>query len=196
VNKTLALELEELRQRDLETRSRLLAEERLYGTYDEEMQNVHVENARALDRIVSQHGWPGVSLVGLDGCRAAWMIAQHSICTPDLQRRFLDLLEEAVAKAEAPAKQAAMLTDRIRFNEDRPQVYGTVLDWDEKGVLGCRLEDIDRVDSLREEVGLPPLEKSIEENERAIAAEGGKPPEDFHAFRREFKKWARDVGSR
>ena len=115
MNETLAGELQGLKQRDLETRSKLLAEGRLYGSYEPEMQRVHVENAEALDRIVAQHGWPGISLVGIDGCRAAWMIAQHSICTPQLQRGFLKLLEEAAVIEEVPAKQVAMLSDRIRF---------------------------------------------------------------------------------
>ena len=194
MNETLAAELESLKQRDLETRSKLLAEGRLYGSYEAEMQRVHVENAEALDRIVAQHGWPGISMVGIDACRAAWMVAQHSICTPRLQRKFLKLLEEAVGKEDVPAKQAAMLVDRIRFNEDRPQVYGTVLDWDENGVLGCPLENPEEVDKRRKDVGLPPLQESIEATGKEIAAEGGKPPQDYHAFRKKFHEWAREVG--
>lgn len=82
-NKLLA-ELESLKREDLETRKRLLSENRLYGTYDEEMQRVQRENANALNRMVSIHGWPGISKVGLEGSRAAWLIAQHAICTPEL----------------------------------------------------------------------------------------------------------------
>ncbi|HOP41362.1 MAG TPA: hypothetical protein PLI53_09990, partial [Geobacteraceae bacterium] len=65
MNDALAAELKSLKQRDIETRERLLKEGKLYGFYDDEMQRVHIENAKALDHIISVHGWPGVSMVGL-----------------------------------------------------------------------------------------------------------------------------------
>jgi len=194
MNDQLAAQLEQLKQRDLETRAWLLAKGRLYGIYHQAMQTVHIENARALDAITQQHGWPGISLVGLAGCRAAWLVAQHSICTPELQRSFLDLLTAAAQKGEAPMKQVAMLTDRIRFNENRPQVYGTVFDWNENGELGCNIEDPETIDERRKIAGLPPYRESLQENITAIENEGGKPPPDFPDYQRAFFTWARDVG--
>lgn len=128
MDKELLEELRGIEQRDTDTREKLLREQRLYGTHDEEMQQVHRENAAELAGIVSRYGWPGISKVGLVGCRLAWVIAQHSICTPELQKGFLRTLEEAAKVGDVPMKQVAMLTDRIRFNEGRPQIYGTVLD--------------------------------------------------------------------
>lgn len=116
MNNDLAQKLEELKQRDIQKRSQLISENRLFGTYDREMQKVHIENAIALDIIVSEYGWTGISLVGIEGCQSAWLIAQHSICTPDLQRKFLKLMTEAAEKREVPKRQVAMLADRIRFN--------------------------------------------------------------------------------
>ena len=194
MNKSIAQKLEKLKQRDIQKRSQLISENRLYGAYDREMQKVHLKNAIALDKIVSEYGWTGISLVGLQGCQTAWLIAQHSICTPDLQRKFLEAMTEAAAKEDVPKRQVAMLADRIRFNEGRPQIYGTVLDWDKNGVSGCEIEDIDRVDLLRKEVGLPTLQEFIESNAKAVEAEGGKPPEDFVAYRQKFITWAKNVG--
>ncbi|EFK95052.1 conserved hypothetical protein, partial [sediment metagenome] len=54
------------------------------GTHDEEMQAVHIANAKALAELVAEDGWPGISTVGLEGSRTAWLIAQHAICTPEL----------------------------------------------------------------------------------------------------------------
>ena len=118
-------ELLALLQRDTDTRKRLLDEGRLYGDYAQEMQQVHRENAERLAAVIERHGWPGPARVGLEASRAAWTIAQHSICTPALQRGFLDALKAAVARGDAPKLQLAYLTDRIRFNEGRPEVYGT-----------------------------------------------------------------------
>ncbi len=192
----LLAELLGLKQRDLATRERLLKEGRLYGFYEEAMQRVHTENAQALQRIVAAHGWPGVSMVGLEGCRAAWLVAQHAICTPSLQRQFLQQLEAARASGDAPPKLVALLTDRIRFNEGRPQVYGTVLDWNERGELGCELEDPARIDELRARVGLPAFEESLREQRRAVEAEGGRAPPDLELYRAEANQWAKRVGWR
>ena len=71
VNRQVFDKLLALKQRDTDMRSRLLQEGKLYGDYAPEMQQVHRENAKRLDEIIAKHSWPGVSLVGLEGCRAA-----------------------------------------------------------------------------------------------------------------------------
>lgn len=194
MNRQLLDDLLALKQRDTDMRSRLLSEGRLYGDYAPEMQQVHRENAHALDAIVSTHGWPGISLVGLEGCRAAWFVAQHSICTPELQRKFLTLLAKAAESGDAPKAQVAFLTDRIRFNENRPQVYGTVLGWNEDGELSCEIEDPANVDERRRAVGLAPFLEDLEKHRRAVQAEGGKPPADFAQYKQRGREWARNVG--
>ena len=196
MDKELLSQLEILRQRDIETRRKLLEEGRLYGVYDEDMQKVHRENANALDEIIEINGWPGISMVGLDGSRAAWLIAQHAICTPHLQRKFLEHMTKAAEGDEVPLKQVALLTDRIRFNEGKPQVYGTVLDWNANGELACMLEKPEKVDELRAQVGLPPFEQTLEEHRAEVEAEGGVPPENYEAYKQASDDWAKSVGWR
>jgi len=196
MNEALFEKLRILEQRDSETRERLLKENRLFGRYDEEMQRVHTENAVDLASIVESYGWPGIPEVGIDGCRLAWVIAQHSICTPELQRGFLRAMEEAAKVGDVPKKQVAMLTDRICFNEGRAQVYGTVLDWDASGELNCEVEDPENVDARRASVNLEPLAEALKEHRRAVAAEGGKPPESFEAYKEGANLWAKQVGWR
>ena len=196
MNPAIVATLRKLAERDRRTRERLLAEGRLFGDYADEMQRVHRDNAAALADLVAAHGWPGRTLAGEEGSRLAWRIAQHSICTPGLQRGFLASLRRAVATGDAPPRQAAMLLDRIRFNEGRPQVYGTVFDWNERGELGCEIEDTAGVDARRAAVGLPPFAQSLAEQRAAVAAEGGAPPADFAAYRRRQAAWARRIGWR
>ena len=194
MNQQLLNELLALKQRDLDIHSRLLREGRLYGDYAPEMQNVHRENAIELDRITSKHGWPGQALVGLEGCRAAWLIAQHSINTPTLQRKFLTLLVNASERGDVPKKQVAFLTDRIRFNENKPQVYGTVLDWNEKGDLSCEVEDPANLDARRKEVGLAPFREDLEKHKEEVKSEGGIPPKNFAEYKQKGREWASSVG--
>ena len=196
MNEVLLEELKALTQRDLEMREKLLREKRLFGTYDEEMQRVHRENAVHLAGIVERHGWPGISQVGLEGSRLAWVIAQHSICTPKLLKEFLRNMDEAAKVGDVPKKQVAMLTDRIRFNEGLAQVYGTVLDWDASGELNCEVEDPENVDARRASVGLEPFAVALDEHRRVAAAEGGRPPEDFKAYKVAANLWAKEVGWR
>jgi len=187
-------QLERLKQKDTDSRSSLLNKGMLYGVYAQVMQDVHRDNAFALDEIISIHGWPGISEVGLEGCRVSWLIAQHSNCTPELQRKFFNYLSEAANIGNAPVKQVAMLTDRIRFNEGKPQIYGTLLDWNEKGEFTCEIEDPQKNNELREKVGLPPLEQATREHQKDVEAEGGKPPENYTAYKKAVLDWAKSVG--
>lgn len=188
-------ELIAMKKRDADVRSQLMREGRLFGDYAEEMQQVHRKNAERLDELVARHGWPSISVVGLEGCQAAWLIAQHANCTPQLQRAFLARLSEVAEKGDAPKRQVAFLTDRIRFNENRPQVYATVLDWDENGELSCAVEDPANLNARRLAVGLPATEDDdLVTYRKKIESEGGKPPPDLAEAKRKGLEWARRVG--
>ena len=195
MNQQLLGELIAMKQHDAGTRSRLAREGRLYDGYAEEMQQVHRDNAHRLNRLVSQYGWPTISTVGLEGCRAAWLVAQHSNCTPDLQRQFLVLLAEAAENGAVPKPQVSFLTDRIRFNENQPQLYGTVLDWDENGELSCLVENPADLDARRREMGLPATRNDdLTAYRQDVELEGGRPPRDLAEAKRKGREWAKRVG--
>ena len=101
---------------------------------------------------------------------------------------------EAAESGVASKKQVALLTGRMRFNEGKPQVYGTVLDWNESGELVCELEDPDGLDARRASVGLSPFQEALQEQRREVAAEGGKPPSDFARHRAAASEWVKKAG--
>jgi hypothetical protein len=103
-------------------------------------------------------------------------------------------MEQAVESGDVPKRLLACLTDRIRFNENKPQLYGTVLDWNEMGELTCELEDPANVDARRREVGLPPFEEDLAKHREEVEREGGKAPENYADHRRKGREWARRVG--
>jgi hypothetical protein len=184
-----------MKRLDDEVRTKLLREGRLYDEYADEMQQVHILNAHRLDDLVTQYGWPTLILVGLEGCRTAWLIAQHSICTPGLQRKFLTIIEAAANKGEVPKLQVAYLTDRIRASEGRPQLYGTVLDWNANGELTCEIEDPANLEKRRQEAGfITSAAADLAAHRKALEAEGGRPPKDFDDKRRGRLEWAKRVG--
>jgi hypothetical protein len=135
--------------------------------------------------------------VGDDGADAAWLVLHHAIGDPALQRRCLPLLEQAAAVGDVPPWHPATLVDTIRFHEGRPQVYGTVFDWDDTGVMAPgEIEDEPDVDMRRALVGLPPLSEQAASVREAAAAEGDVAPADPAARRRDADAWARSVGWR
>ena len=159
------------------------------------MARVHERNARRLLRIIESVGWPGTDLVGPDGAEAAWLILQHAIAEPGLLRRALPLLRAAAREGRASPRHAAMLEDRIRFFEGRPQRYGTQFDWDAEGNLSPGdVEDPPRLDERRRSVGLPPLAEQMEEARLRADAEGDRPPADHQAHARVREEWAAAVG--
>ena len=100
-----------------------------------------------------------------------------------------------MAAGEAPRHHAAYLADRICGFEGRPQRYGTQFDWDDNGELSpLPLEDPERVNEFRQQVGLGPLDERIEQVRDEARADGEKPPQDIAAWREKQKAWARSVG--
>lgn len=195
MNQKVLSKLLALKQRDEEMRARLVKEGTLFKGYAQEMEEVHLQNAKALQEIIDQHGWPGISLVGEDGVRAAWLVAQHAISNPAFQRRCLNLIKAAVKRGDVPPQQEALLTDRTRFNERKPQVYGTIFDWDENGEMSPWIvEDPESVEKRRAEVGLDSLEESIRQMREQTLKEGNKPPESYEARQREIEVWSTKVG--
>lgn len=189
MDRILADRLLALAAHDLETRERLAKDGSLFDGYHPEMQAVHEANARELETIIAETGWPTPQLVGDDGAEAAWLIAQHAIGLPQFQRKCLGLLKAAVAAGRAPAWQMAMMLDRILTYEGRPQVYGTSFDWDDGGQLSPQpIQDPDGVDQRRMDVGLEPLEAAIAKLRARDAAQPR--PADLTERRRCMDEWA------
>src|SRR4051794_34670761 len=98
MNAALRQELLAMAEEDQRVRAELAADGSLFQGYHPDMQAVHDRNAARLTEIVEGYGWPGRSLVGEDGARAACLILHHAIGHPALQRRGLVLLQQAAAQ--------------------------------------------------------------------------------------------------
>jgi len=109
-------------------------------------------------------------------------------------RRSLSLLKRAAAEREVPKWQVAMMEDRIRMYEGRPQVYGTQFQPDENGELvPYVIEDPSNVNDRRHAVGLNTLEERICEMQTQSAEEKLSTPSDWNA---EYERWLQSVGWR
>lgn len=192
MNEALRQELLAMRDEDLRVRQELADAGQLGQGYNPQMEAVHRRNAARLREIVAEHGWPGRAVASDDGAEAAWLVLQHSIGEPAMQRGYLPLLQAAAEAGQVPAWQPAYLLDRICVMEGRPQVYGTHFAYNDVGVIDI-VETVDRehLDERRACVGLKPVAES---------RRGADPPpvssEQLDRERRDMDEWARRVGWR
>ncbi len=169
----------------------LAASGALYEGYHPRMAAIHENNALRLRAIITQIGWPTEFVVGEPAAKAAWLIAQHAISQPEFQRSCLRLLAEAAREHTVPLWQPAMLEDRIRMFEDRPQLYGTQPKPDAHGNLRpYTIEDPERVEERRRAVGLEPLAEIL------ARAKPQPLPADPERFEHDYQKWLIEVGWR
>ncbi len=122
-------------------------------------------NTIRLIQIIEEFGWPGRSLVGDDGTRAAFLLLQHADQHPTAQVMYLPMVIDAADRGELNWMYVAYLIDRVRlYKEDKGQVYGTQLQLNKDTNLweAFRLEDPENVDARRAEVGLFPLQQYLD----------------------------------
>jgi hypothetical protein len=154
-DEALRRELLEMARVDQEVREGVMeAVQKQDTAFLRRMVSVDSANAKRLGEILDAHGWPGASRVGRDGARAAWLLAQHG---PDaLQKRALALMQ-AAAPGEVDPADLALLTDRVRVDEGKLQLYGSQFSIEADRIVPKPIEDPDRVDERRAAAGLPPL---------------------------------------
>jgi hypothetical protein len=182
---------------DLALREELARDGSLFDGYHPRMAALHQRNAARLATLIDTHGWPGRSRVGEDGARAAWLVLQHAIGNPALMRRGLALLQTRARDGDVSRAEVAMLEDRVRAFEGRPQRYGTQFDWDCDGQLSpLPLEDASGVDERRRAIGLGPLADDLRRRRDATARGRERPPVDWVARQRAMETWLRQVGWR
>ncbi|KAF0808549.1 hypothetical protein A6D6_00258 [Alcanivorax xiamenensis] len=120
-----------------------------------------------------------MSLVGKDGAKATWLIAQHSVSDPEFMAECAGLLEEAVSRDDAEGWQLAFLQDRVCTLSGNPQYYGTQFDTDEEGwPIPFPIEDRAAVNVRRACLGLNSLEERQEQvvkQERKRRANAARP---------------------
>lgn len=128
----------------------------------DEQSRVDANNMERLREIISEHGWPGQSMVGREAAIAAFLILQHAI--HETQIEYLPLVQAAVEAGELEGRWLAMLQDRVLVAEGNPQIYGTQLHQSEStgGLQLYPIEDEANVDARRQELGMIPLAEYIE----------------------------------
>ena len=175
-------------EHDQAVRAELAADGSLFQGYHLRMAAVHDMNAARLREIIREHGWPTITLVGLEGANAAHRIAQHSINHPDFMRECRALIKKASERVQIPREHFAYIDDRIRVYEGMPQRFGTQWRSGINGIEPYPVDDWNSVNQRRRDLGLPTLEEMTPKSSERLS------PEEFERRCSEELAWRRQVG--
>lgn len=151
-------ELEEMYDLDRDLVKESFEEDTTVQSTIREIDRAHGER---LKEIVAHIGWPTRELVGLKATQGAYMVIQHAGHDIEFQNQCLALMVDLVEQGELPASYVALLTDRIRFFQGQPQVFGTQMAMapNEFGVMvptpTVEIEDPEHLDQRRALMGMP-----------------------------------------
>ncbi|MDO9254628.1 MAG: hypothetical protein Q7U54_03875 [Bacteroidales bacterium] len=120
-------------------------------------------NLLLLDSIIKKSGWPKKSDIGEYPAVAAFLVLQHS----DLisQKNYLPYLKKAVRQHEADKKDLALLIDRIKLRENKKQIYGSQISYDNETNKSyfdySKLRNPYNINNRRKKMGLGPIEDYV-----------------------------------
>ena len=109
------------------------------------------------------YGLPTISKVGEELAHQFWLIVVQ--CNEDeaFQQSVLRQMYDAMGEGDYSTKDYAYLTDRVRVNRGKEQIYGTQVKYNEqkKTYEPYDLKDVNSVDQRRLMMGLEPMKKYI-----------------------------------
>ncbi|WP_350291371.1 BT_3928 family protein [uncultured Croceitalea sp.] len=126
-------------------------------------------NLNYVEKIITDNGYPGKSLVGEKAGVAAWYVIQHSNKIDE----YLAIMKQAAEAGELPFMLYAMMLDRYLTNQNKPQIYGTqssswYINSPKEITFMWPLKNKDSVNIWREEAG---FSQSFEESAKDMYGE-------------------------
>jgi len=143
-----------------ERRPQMTRDERMvfFALYESENVRFRFAESRWLEDIVERHGWPTSSNTSRRGASNAALRVLYGAHDPAFQIRMLRLIEPLVAKGAVEQYVFAELYDGVMLELTDKQRYGTHIICTD-GLRGPQvLEDPDRLNVWRAEMGLGPIE--------------------------------------
>jgi len=118
-------------------------------------------NLFKVEKILSEHGWLGVDIVGEQGNKTIFLVIQHSDI--ETQLKYLPMMREAVKMGNAQGGNLALLEDRVAVREGRRQIYGSQIfkNYDTGESYVYPLVEPEKVNERRAAVGLEPIEDYV-----------------------------------
>lgn len=121
---------------------------------------VDAANTAWLKNVIAHSGFPTPAQVGRQGVSDAWLLVQHADQDPAFQSAVLDTLAPRVHEGSIRASEYALLADRVRINQGKPQLYGSQFTGDAAKPGEMHLSPVDdpaHLDERRVRMGLMPM---------------------------------------
>ncbi|OJW15333.1 energy transducer TonB [Mucilaginibacter sp. 44-25] len=166
-NKKLLRDIAAIGKADQQYRVAAIAEAKKHGTGSAEdkalmakQSAADVANLAKIERIITDYGYPGKTLVGLNLSDVAFNVIQHNDL--EAQKKYLPVIIEAADKGELSPSLIPLMVDRVRIAQNQPQVYGTQVHESKKGIFQLfPIGDEAFVNDRRKKAGLPPLQSYL-----------------------------------
>lgn len=142
------------------------------GSIDvKKMREVDSDNTAYIRRLATELGWLDVERFGKETANAAFLIVQHS-GDVRLMAAALPAIEKDVKAGKLDGQPYALLYDRLQIMTAGKQRYGTQIGQNAQGeMVVSGLENKEKVDEYRKELGMTPLATYLEAFEKMV---GGK----------------------
>lgn len=137
----------------------------LVKSASEKMKKIDLESVDIVTKIINKYGWLGKDKIGKEANETLFLGIQH-IDDLVVQSKYLPAIKDAVKKGNAEPWHLAFLTDRILMNQGKKQIYGTqkIITKNPETSYIIPLENPEKVDELRKEIGLDPLNDDLQED--------------------------------
>ncbi len=133
------------------------------------IQRIDRAHVARLKEIVSAHSWPTFELVGARAASAAVLTLQYAGHDPEFLEDAIERMTPLAKSGQISAPYVALLTDRLRVYQGRPQVFGTqvrvTLDAYSLPIVTptTPIENAGSLNERRAEFALPPFEAFTEQ---------------------------------
>lgn len=111
-----------------------------------------------LEKVTSilENGWPDG--LNMQGNQTLFLVIQHADLAT--QKEYLPVIENAVNENKTQPSNLALLKDRVALREGKKQIYGSqvFIDSNTGNKYVEPIQNPEKVDSLRAEVGLPSMD--------------------------------------
>ncbi len=127
--------------------------------FDVAKKKVFADNTKRMKELFKKFGFLGWDLVGEEGSHHFWLMVQHADDDTDFQYAVLKEMGPAVENNNAFAPNYAYLTDRVRLNTNKKQIYGTQVRYTDQGQAVPKiLMDSLNVNKRRANIAMKPIE--------------------------------------
>lgn len=120
------------------------------------------QNKKRIANMLENYGWPQKSHFGdahFNASQTVWLVLQHAELA--YQLKYKEVAHLAYLNGNLPSSMYAMLQDRIRVNQNKPQLFGSQIHTDPKTNRAAIMPIIDEknVNQRRQRMGMESIEE-------------------------------------